>query len=409
MVIGPPGAGKTSLVHRLLNKPLEYYLSTKGTEVHCGMITMPHHWVESDLDYQIMALSRVTHDDFTYGYQQTIHSSYISVTIYDINGDDCHSELLPFLLSPQDIVLLVYKASEVLANKSFDSIDYFLQSICSHCSTECCSDNPNPIHWPRIVMVGTHLDFLSSKSTHNLSTRYFTEKLFVKHIDAHRFINIYGGEINHIQDAILSAAKPLYKKQFPLAYFKFEQNILRLHHRRTRIKKEEASAIANQCGIAAVESLFKYCRNKGIILYYPQVESLQGDIFVPSKIIKLLSAIIGGQSPSIRSSSVISIHNSFALFSEPRKRLAVYLLTKFRLASPLPAAHMNTNDQASFDYGSETYLIPSLLKRSKAKLEVNHAEITYYFFGEFLPKCFFHQLLASTIHWCYDENHKIVR
>jgi len=53
---------------------------------------------------------------------------------------------------------------------------------------------------------------------------------------------------------------------------------------RIRVEKEDALKIAGQIGIADVEPVLQYWAEKGIILYYSKVESLQNDIFTsPSR------------------------------------------------------------------------------------------------------------------------------
>ena len=414
VVTGPHNGGKTSLVHRLIG-PSEQ--STKGiTEVHFCKITStdPHHWRKMDLGSHLAMLSQrfqkskvplstvdVLHTDKPAASSCTAKNSHISVVIYDVDGDDCNRELLPLLLNPQDIVLLVYNASEVFDDKSFGNLDEFLQSICSHCSAESCKNDQNPYHWPRILMVGTHADLLPPKSKSaiaNLFHDYSNGKLFLKHLEPLYLVDCINGNIDRLQDTILSAAEPLCNKSCPLAYFMFESSILKLCHTRMRVKKEEALQIANQCGITAGESLLKYCWEKGIILYYPTVESLQDDIF-SYRIIHLLSFMV--------IKKYLMLRDKLAQLKESYKRLSVYLLLNFRFAGRLSFRHFNF--QFCFCYDKELFCIPSLMKSSNSTMNYDHVEIFYFFPDKFPPIYVFHQLLASTVDWCFIGNHKIVR
>ena len=414
VVTGPPNSGKTSLVHRLIGLSEQ---STKGiTEVHFCKITStdPHHWRKMDLGSHLAMLSQrfqkskvplstvdVLHTDKPAASSYTAKNSHISVVIYDVDGDDCNRELLPLLLNPQDIVLLVYNASEVFDDKSFGNLDEFLQSICSHCSAESCKSDQNPHHWPRIVMVGTHADLLTFKSKLAIVNLFHDYgKLFLKHLEPpHLLVDCLNGNIDRLQDTILSAAEPLCNKRCPLSYFMFEFNILKLCHTRMRITKEEALQIANQCSITVRESLLNYCWGKGIILYYPTVESLQDNIF-SHKIINILSFMVMRR-------HLMLLSDEFAQLKESYKRLAVYLLLNFRFAGRLSARKLNT--QIGFCYNKESFCIPLLMKSSNYTINYDHVEIFYFFPDGFLPKCVFHQLLASTVDWCYIGNHKIVR
>ena len=419
LVTGPPNGGKTSLVHRLIQSSEQ---PTKGrTKVHFCKITDPHRWREMDFSSQLTVLSQryqntkvplstvdvnITKPAASLS---TAKNSHISVVIFDIDGDDCNCELLPLLLTPQDIVLLVYNASEVLANKSFGSLDYFLKSVCFHCSVEVCRSDLNSHHWPRIVMVGTHADLLTPKDKSDIDVlfrNYSRGKLFSKHFESLCFIDCIKGRKYHLQDTILSAAKLLCNKRCPLAYFEFEYNILQLRHTQIHIKKEEVLAIANQFGITVGEPLLKYCRNKGIILYYPTTESLQDDIFIfPCKIINLLSFMLAENNPRVMVLGM-SLRDRFAQLSDSRKKLVVYLLQNFLFSGRLSAIQ---NTTIGFRYENDTILMPLLLKWCNATVNCDHAEIIYFFPDKFLPKCVFHQLLANTVDWCYIGNHKIVR
>ena len=414
VIIGPPGGGKTTLVHRLI-KPSNQ-IAKGRTKAHFCKITNinPHRWREMSLQSQVTALSQqykkakpplppdddLNPDAPSTKFISTKHS-HISVVIYDIAGDDHNCELLPLLLNAQDIVLLVYNASEVLANKSFDTLDYFLQMICSHCSTEYCSDDPNPIHWPRIVMVGTHKDLLSSKSEStiiSLFNRYSIGKSFAKHlVQPLLFVNCLTGKLKHIQDTVLSVAKSLYEKPCTLSYFKFEHDILVLCQNRTlvQLSKEESARIANQNDITDLEPLLQHCANKGIILYYPKFPLMQDDILIsPFTIINTISSAVGNQ-------SCLPVNERTTVLS---------LLWMFRLISRLPT-DMMVNDiseftEVFFRFNNTLLILPSHLKTfTTADIDIdavnlNCAEIIYVFPDGFIPKVVFYQLFTFVIDLC---------
>ena len=411
------------MVRRLI-KPLEQ--PTKGrTEVHYCTITDadPHRWREIDLNSQPKVLLQqfrktkaplttvnVLNIDKPAASSYTTESSHINVIIYDVDGDDYNCELLPLLLNPQDIVLVVYSAVEVLTSHSFQSLDFFLQLVCSHCSAESCRSNLNSHHWPRIVMVGTHEDFLTPKSKaviNDLFHNYYSGRLFSKHLEKFHYVDCIKGRKDRLQDTILSASKPLRSKHYPLAYFKFECSILDLRHTRIGIKKNEAFKIANQYGITSRESLLNYCTQKGIILYYPTIESLRDDLFIsPQIIINLLSIVLAKNNPRMMVIGM-SLRDRFAQLDESSKELVVNLLLNFHFAGCLSGTHYSKT--IGFHFRNDTILMPLHLKWINATVKFDHTEITYFFPDEFLPKCVFHQLLASTVDWCCIENHRILK
>ena len=408
VIIGPPGGGKTTLVHRLIKSSKQ--IAKGRTKAHFCKITStnPHRWREMSLQSQVTALSQQykkaklplpADEDLNPNEPSTsfiaAKHSHISVVMYDIAGDDHNCELLPLLLNAQDIVLLVYNASEVLANKSFETLEYFLQMICSHCCTEYCSEDPNPIHWPRIVIVGTHKDLLSSKSEStiiSLFNCYSIGKSFVKHlVQPLLFVNCLTGKLKHIQDTILSVAKPLYEKLFTLSYFKFEHDILvRCQNQKLVLLSKEM--IANQSDISDLEPLLQYCSNKGIILYYPKFPLMQDDILIsPFTIINTISTTFGNHS----------------CLPVDERATVVPLLSMFRLISCLPTDIM-INDIAAFTkvffhFNNTLLILPSHLKTyTAADIDIDEVnlEIIYVFPDGYIPKIVFHQLLTFVIDLC---------
>ena len=390
VVIGLPNAETTHLINRLLNT--RFTQQTRGFKVyHCSINAATLVWRETDRNYQPPA-----NDE-----------SCIRAVIFEVIATKTILDLLYLLIAPEDIILLVYDPTLLSTTSYMADIDYILNFVSAHCNTQCCSSTTQSSHFPAVLMMGIYTGFKSYSQIINFFREHCHGRLYEKHIlqqDIHAF-HFIGGfkgtfpeqKIKFLKEAVLTAAKPVYSQHCPSVYLEFEQTILELYGRRSSLK---VSAIADQIGIPSKEHLFEHFRNKGIILYYPKVQSLQDKIFISPNLIILIIAIF-------ESCDNLSIQDSFLQLPPRLQKWLVYLLKNFEL---VVAGHWSFSKipKASFSYDGTPYIMPSLIHTTlqSRKLEPeDYVRVLYCFPDKFLPRCVFFQLMTKLIDRFHaDEN-----
>jgi len=419
VVIGPPGSGKTSLINSLLNRKCQpSYQPTKGAIIHYCKISDLYNWTETTLNYLIFALDKRVKAFSSDSDISSSESAIKNAVIYEISGDEINQVLLPLLLTPQDIVLLVYNAHlyHFSSSKYTVVLDHILQSVCFNCSAQCCKTDLNPTHSPQILMVGTHAELLSPKDVLNIANslqQYSKGKLFEKHLsqfNPFHFVSYEAPEnIQKLQDTILSSVKPVYEITVPAVYLQYEAKILSQSKSQMYLEKGEALKIAQQMEIESVGALFEFLRAIGIILYYPMLKDF---IFIsPSIMIKLISVVTTAKNH--QSLHMERHHRSlrglFSRLSSSDKTLAVQLFLNFGLAGYLPS-DIKFGRDACLLYEKHSLLVPSLLSNIAEQLSnCVGPSVIFWFPDGFLPKYVFHQLLAKVTSWCYEGGHKFSR
>jgi len=119
----------------------------------------------------------------------------------------------------------------------------------------------------------------------------------------------------------LKAAAPTIAKECPISYLQFEIDILKESQSKAVINKQEALAIAEKVGLQdnLVEVLNHYTL-KGTLLYYPDVESLQNEVFIlPQEVSNLVSSVISThhcEPSSAKLQKVCDRYDQFGLLEE---------------------------------------------------------------------------------------------
>ena len=388
VVIGLPNAGTTHLISQLLNT--QFTQQTKRFKVyHCSINTTTLVWSVTDRSYQPPASNK----------------SCIRAVIFEVIATKAILDLLYLLIAPEDIIVLVYDPSLLSTVSYMADIDYILNFVSAHCNTQCCSSTTQSSHFPAVLMMGICTSVKLYSQAINFFRKYYRGKACEKHIFAFHFISGYKGvfpesELCFLKESISTAAGPLYSQHCPSKYLQFEQAIFELHGHRSFLTTLKASAIADQIGIQATEQLFKYFRNKGIILYYPKVQDLQDKIFISPQLIIPITAIFEPRDH-------LSLQESFMGFSLRLQRWLAYLLVNFNLAV---SGHwlFSKASKAGFYHDDTAYIIPSLIHNKvvpkKLKPE-DYVGVLYYFPDKFLPRCVFYQLMTKLIDWFHaDEN-----
>ena len=259
---------------------------------------------------------------------EDIQDQEVRSVIFDIGGQEVYYEIKFLFLSDEDVVMLVFDASKPLEvpvacrsgrfkkkaaargmSSNIDTIEVLLQSVYVHGHQA-----PAGLLSPRIpvvLVVGTHAENLSTQDemliVSFIRERFFG-KPFMEHLprldsDAFHFIanskpNVE--KVNHLRLTILNGAKSVINVPRPISYLNFESQVLMKYQDEVSITRAKATDMAKVAGIEgenAVDQLLRHFTNKGILLYYPEVESLKNIIFIsPDEVSKLVCTVITTES-----------------------------------------------------------------------------------------------------------------
>ena len=397
-VIGLPNTKTTYLIHRLLNKPF-YFLQTRRFKVyHCIINTETSEWEEEEINDQTFAKDTLC----------------VRAVIFEVIVTRTILELLYLLISPEDIILLVYDPSSLNTPSYMSYINYILNFVSVHCNAECCSSAINSPHFPLVLMVGLCDNFRSYSYVVGYLREYFHGETCEKHIlqedkDAFHFIDENRSfssfmKMPFLRRAILTVAKPVYNQPCPYNHLQFEQTILELYGIRSCLSASEIADIADQADIETTEYVFEHLRKKGIILYYPKVEGLHDKIFIsPQRIINLVTSVFEPLSDSL------SLQESFMQRTPKQQNLLAYLLESLAVAVP---GHWLIDEtcKSGFYYNDVPYIIPLLVQAkfvSKKLSPESYVGVVYYFPDRFVPECVFCQLVVRLIGWFHSDGNVI--
>ena len=390
VVIGLPNTGTTYLIHMLLNKQFHYQQTKRFKVYHCAISAETLEWREEEINDETFAKDTLC----------------VRAVIFEVIVTRTVLELLYLLISPEDIILLVYDPSSLITPGYMSYINYVLNFVSAHCNAEHCSSAMNFPHFPLVLMVGLCNKFISYSHIIGFLRKCFHGETYEKHIlqedkDAFHFIdestNAYSGVMFFLKKVILTAVKPLCDRPCSYSHLQFEQTILKLYKIRSCLS---ASEIADQASIETTEYLFEHFRKKGIILYFSTVESLCDKIFIsPQRIINLITSVFEPLSGSL------SLQESFMQRTSKQQNLLAYLLENLDLAVP---GHwiIGKTSKSGFYYDDVPYIIPSLLqtKLDPKKLRPkSYVGVVYYFPDKFVPECVFCQLVVRLIGWFHSD------
>ena len=388
----------------------------------------------------------------------------IRMVLLDIGGQEIYYEIHFMFLVPEDIALLVFDASkglhepvisrqrskrfqEKIATRGMQSniqaIEHTLQSIYCHCGRPALKGSLSP-RSPTVLMVGTHAENLTEVEQQSIIQtirRYFDGKPFLEHLprlNTHAFHFISNkvrrkAVINHLKSTILEGVHIVIKSQCPISYLKFEQQLLEASYK-VRLTRAEALYMGANAGLEGddVDPALLHYMKKGIILYYPEIESLKDKIFIsPQEVSDLLSTVITTQSYEPDTANLqraCKRYEDFALLEEALfdwilsksipdrssdKDVIIGLLKKFSLAAEVPTSTKFDDEGPSIlPQSGGVFFVPSLLVydiRNVYEKKPGDIAVLFYFPDKVLPESIFNQLLVKTINWCCTEGHCIGR
>ena len=230
----------------------------------------------------------------------------------------------------------------------------------------------------------------------------------------------------------LKAAAPTIAKECPISYLQFEIDILKESQNKAVISKQEAYSIAEKAGLqdTLIEVLNHYTL-KGMLLYYPEVETLQNKVFIsPQEVSDLVSSVISTHNcepSSAKLQQVCHRYDQFGLLEEDLLEDMLHTAGRYKDKSTvlgfLENFHLAVEvlKDTKFDEEKESYatpksgcvfLVPSMLVyNSKVVPKVRKGDIIliYHFPGMFVPENIFNEILVKMVSWCNQHGHHIHR
>ncbi|XP_065906448.1 uncharacterized protein [Dysidea avara] len=390
---------------------------------------------------------------------QDIKKDETRIIVFDIGGQEVYYEIHFLFLATEDVALLVFKASiglhtpvsprqhstkatEKIAVRgmktNLQTIEVLLQSVYSR-GEEAPKGSISP-RVPVVLMIGAHAEDVTTEEKMQMIQeirKHFYGTPLLEHLprspeDCFYFIGNSRPDqrvVNHLRSTIVKAVEWVICIPRPTSYLSFEEKILEL--KEVRIEKARAVAIAKEAGIEEqnVSAVLGYYTKKGILLYFPELESLKNEVFLlPEEVSDLVCTVITTLDCYPDTCDLQQSHDrykkyallegnlfDFMLFHCKRlkdRNVILGLLEQFSLAAKVPTKTKFPGEECLSE-PSEVYMVPSLLVYDQANelraKQTDDIAIAYYFRGKFLPEAIFNKLLVRTIHWCCGKKHHEVK
>ena len=213
----------------------------------------------------------------------------------------------------------------------------------------------------------------------------------------------------------------LIAEECPISYLQFEVDILKESQSRAVISKQEALTIAEKAGLqGTLMEVLNHYTLKGTLLYYPEVEALQNEVFVsPQEVSDMISSVISTYN-CVPSSAELQLscnrYDSFGVLEEKLlddmlksaghykdKSVILDFLEKFYLAIEVSKDTKFAEEEFyETPKAGRVFLVPSMLVYNTEEVPVKRKGniiLTYHFPDRFMPENFFNQILVNTVTW----------
>ena len=170
---------------------------------------------------------------------------------------------------------------------------------------------------------------------------------------------------------------------------------------------------------------------KGTLLYYPEVESLQNEVFVsPQEVSDMITSVISTHNCEPSSADLqlaCDRYDSYGLLEEKLlndmlksadrykdKRIILGFLEKFYLAVEVSRDTKFAEEEESYETptSDRVFLVPSMLVyNTEADPIQRKGDITlsFHFPDKFVPENVFNQVLVNLVSWCKLQCHHVHR
>jgi len=249
----------------------------------------------------------------------------IRIAIFDLGGQEIYYELQFLFLASLDVVFIAFNASEDLDKPvvrrhrftilqeeyktrknqtTLEAIETALQKIHSRCGIKS-SDVKICNYIPPVVLIATHAKLCKNRTA---ISDQLIRHLVKKRLTGHLLRNIKDGIIfidnddrseltqKTLRDIAVYAATFAVNKERYLSYLKFESAIMERSSDKY-ISKKQAFMIALEAGLENNEEeflkLLDHYTKRGIVLHYPEVDALEDTVFTsPQEVSDLVSTVI---------------------------------------------------------------------------------------------------------------------
>ena len=393
-----------------------------------------------------------------------IHDGDVQIIILDLGGQEVYYHVHFLFLAQEDVVFLAFDASKDLdqpvicrqrltrfqekvkargMQTNIQTIEILMQSVYSHCGKAVDGKVYISNRIPTIILVATHCKNLSPQQKNTITKKIFQRfagRPFMDHLprslsEAIFFIDNSDRDpevFKALQVAALNAAAPTIAEECPISYLQFEVDILKQSQSRAVISKQEASTIAEKAGLQGnLMEVLNHYTLKGTLLYYPEVESLQNEVFVsPQEVSDMVTSLISTHN-CVPSSAGLQLacnrYDSFGLLEEDLlddmlrsagrykdKSIILGFLERFHLAVEVSRDTKFAEEEEYYETPKtgRVLLVPSMLVYNAEEAPVKRkGDITlvYFFPDRFVPENFFNQVLVNTVSWCKLQGHHVHR
>ena len=449
---------KSSLKSFMLKTPEKASEQSPVVSLKSEKVVPQEHFQEEEIPHEIVAKVQEVVDI------TEIHDDEIQITILDLGGQEIYYHIHFLFLAQEDVVFIAFNASEDLDQPvvcrqcltrfqekvktrgmqiTLQTIETLMQSVYSHCGKAVDGKVYISNRIPTIVLIATHSKNLSAQQKGAIVLKNFKSfdgKPFMDHLpwstkQAIFFVDNSARDpqvFEALKAVALKAAAPTIAKECPISYLQFEIDILKESQNKAVISKQEAYSIAEKAGLQdTLMEVLNHYTLKGMLLYYPEVETLQNEVFIsPQEVSDLVSSVISTHNcepSSAKLQQVCHRYDQFGLLEEDLlddmlhtagrykdKSTVLGFLENFHLAVEVIKDTKFDEEKESYatPKSGRVFLVPSMLVyNSKVVPKVRKGDIIliYHFPDIFVPENIFNEILVKMVSWCNQHDHHIHR
>ncbi|XP_065916801.1 uncharacterized protein [Dysidea avara] len=392
-----------------------------------------------------------------------VSSRDVRIIVLDLGGQEIYYEVHFMFLAPEDVVLMTFDASRGLKHPvvcrqrlnrfktkvatrgmqtNLEVLETLFLSVYSHCGASVKGYISNRI--PTILMVATHSEGLTKQQKQNIIVEFykaFEGRPFLDHLpsnqcDAFHFIDNESRKpevFTAVKQTILKASTATIQKESPISYLQFESELLQISQSKSILIRQEALDIARKAGVKEnrLTELLLHYSYKGVLLFYPDIPSLQDVIFVdPQEVSDLVSSVISTHycQPSSSHLQLACVrYDTYGLLEEEllddilkrcsrlqQKEVILGLLKRFDLAVEVAVdtKFIDEDDSYVTPKSGKVFVVPSMLVYNERKVYQKKADdvvVLYHYPDKFIFETIFNHVIVKTIQWCNKERHHVRR